>query len=186
MAHWLKECDETNNRRFEHTWVRYEEISTHVIRAVIVAEDSSFVTHRGFDWESIRHAIRHNRAGNRPLIGASTISQQLAKNLFLTGKQSIVRKIQEAAITAAIELVMPKRRILELYLNVVEWGVGIFGVGAAARHHFGVAAADLDRDQAAFLAAILPDPRSYDGASAPPPWQQIQRIIERMPRARFP
>lgn len=186
MRRWLADADKQTARDLKHEWVPYEEVSIDLVSAVVVAEDSSFVAHHGFDWGSIRSAIKHNMSGNRPLVGASTITQQLAKNLYLSGRQSIFRKVQEAIITAVIELVLPKRRILELYLNVVEWGVGIFGIGAAARQYFGVAPSELRGKEAALLAAILPDPRSQNLTASNLSTERTRRIEERMARARIP
>jgi monofunctional biosynthetic peptidoglycan transglycosylase len=168
-------------------WVGYERISAHLKRAVVAAEDAKFVGHEGFDWEAIQKAIEKNEREGRLVAGASTISQQLAKNLFLSGERSWLRKGQEAAITWMIEATMPKRRILELYLNVAEWGEGVFGAEEAARHHFGVAAAALSPEQAAWLAAILPSPRRYErGRTTPYLAGRVQTILARMVAAQIP
>ena len=145
-----------------HQWVPYARISAELKRAVIAAEDAKFIDHDGFDWEAIQKAMQKNQRKGRVMAGASTISQQLAKNLFLSGERSWLRKAQEAVITAMLEHAMGKRRILELYLNFGEWGDGVFGAEAAARRHFGVPASALEPGQAAWLAAILPSPRRYD------------------------
>ena len=151
-----------------HQWVPYERISPHLKRAVVAAEDARFLDHEGFDWEAIVQARAKNESRGKIVAGASTISQQLAKNLFLSGTRSWLRKAQEAAITWMIENTMSKRRILELYLNYAEWGEGVFGAEAAARHHFGVPASALTPEQGAWLAAILPSPRRYErGRSTP-------------------
>jgi len=147
-------------------WADYERISNHLKRAVVAAEDARFLDHEGFDWEAIQKAMAKNERRGKVVAGASTISQQLAKNLLLSGDRSYVRKGQEAVITWMIEHTMTKRRILELYLNVAEWGEGVFGAEAAARHHFGVPAARLSASQAAWLAAILPSPRKYRGGQS--------------------
>ncbi|OAI53383.1 monofunctional biosynthetic peptidoglycan transglycosylase [Betaproteobacteria bacterium SCGC AG-212-J23] len=147
--------------KLEQAWVPYDRISIHLKRAVVVAEDAKFLDHEGFDWEAIQEAMAKNQREGRVVAGASTISQQLAKNLFLSGERSWLRKGQEAIITWMLEQTMTKRRILELYLNVAEWGDGIFGAEAAARHHFGVSASGLTAEQGAWLAAILPSPRRY-------------------------
>ena len=144
-----------------HQWVPYRNISIHLKRAVIAAEDASFMEHRGFDWKGIRGAMEKNLREGEVVAGGSTITQQLAKNLFLSGDRAWWRKAQEAVIAVMIELVMDKRRILEIYLNVIEWGESVFGAEAAARHHFGVKAADLSAEQAARLAAMVPSPRRY-------------------------
>jgi len=146
----------------QHTWVPYPRISANLKLAVIAAEDSAFVDHEGFDWEGMEKAYEKNRKKGRIVAGGSTITQQLAKNLFLSGQRSYVRKGQEAIITWMLEDRMQKDRILEIYLNVVEWGNGVFGAEAAARHYYGVSAAQLSREQAAKLAAMLPNPRFYD------------------------
>jgi monofunctional biosynthetic peptidoglycan transglycosylase len=145
-----------------HQWVSYERISPHLKRAVVAAEDARFLDHEGFDWEAIVQARAKNEQRGRIVSGASTISQQVAKNLFLSGTRSWLRKGQEAMITWMIENTMSKRRILELYLNYAEWGEGVFGAEAAARHHFGVPASALTPEQGAWLAAILPSPRRYE------------------------
>ena len=146
----------------KHQWVPYERISPHLKRAVVAAEDARFLDHEGFDWEAIVQARAKNESRGKIVAGASTISQQLAKNLFLSGSRSWLRKGQEAAITWMIENTMSKRRILELYLNYAEWGEGVFGAEAAARYHFGVPAGALTPEQGAWLAAILPSPRRYE------------------------
>jgi len=147
--------------RLAHQWVPYRRISVHLKRAVVAAEDARFTSHRGFDWEEIRRAYERNVREGEIVRGASTITQQLAKNLFLSGERAWWRKGEEAAITVMLETVMTKRRILEIYLNVIEWGEGVFGAEAAARHHFGVSASELTAEQAARLAAMVPSPRSY-------------------------
>ena len=148
--------------RLRHQWVPYARISSHLKRAVVAAEDARFLDHEGFDWEAIQQAMARNERRGKIVAGASTISQQLAKNLFLSGSRSWVRKGQEALITWMLETTMSKRRILELYLNFAEWGEGVFGAEAAARHHFGLPAAALSQEQAAWLASILPSPRRYE------------------------
>src|SRR5438045_507337 len=138
--------------RLHQSWVPYARISVHLKRAVVAAEDARFLDHEGFDWTAIQKALVRNEKRGRVVAGASTISQQLAKNLFLSGERSWLRKGQEAIITWMLEDVLSKRRILELYMNVAEWGDGVFGVEAAARLHFGVSAAALSPEQAAWLA----------------------------------
>jgi len=148
--------------RLRQQWVPYDRISIHLKRAIIVAEDDKFVDHEGFDWDAIQKALEQNRRQGRVVRGGSTISQQLAKNLFLSDARTRTRKVQEAVITLMLEQTMDKRRILEIYLNVIEWGNGVFGAEAAARHYFGVSASQLTPAQAARLAAMLPRPRHYD------------------------
>jgi len=169
------------NARLDYTWVPYGRISVNLKRAVVVAEDAKFLDHEGFDWEAVKEAIAKNQREGRVVAGASTISQQLAKNLFLSGERSWLRKAQEAIITWMLETTMSKRRILELYLNVAEWGDGVFGAEAAARHHFGVPAAALNAEQSAWLAAILPAPRKYvRGRSTPYIDSRVATILARM------
>lgn len=143
-------------------WTPYAAISPWAKRAVVAAEDAHFVAHHGFDWSALRRALRANMAADEVVQGGSTISQQLAKNLFLSPRQNLWRKGQEALITLMLETALPKKRILWLYLNVIEWGEGIFGIGAAARHYFDRAPHELSRWQAALLAARIPRPRFYD------------------------
>lgn len=143
-------------------WTPLSRISPYLQRAVIITEDASFYNHHGFDWEGIRDAAERNWEDGESRRGGSTITQQLAKNLYLSSEKNYLRKIHEAIITRALEKRLSKRRILELYLNVVEWGKGIYGAEAAARHHFGKSAQDLEPAEAALLAAILPSPRRYD------------------------
>jgi monofunctional biosynthetic peptidoglycan transglycosylase len=162
-----------------HTWVGFSEISASAKLAVIASEDQKFVAHSGFDVDAIAKAWSHNERGSR-IRGGSTISQQLAKNLFLWSGRSWARKGLEAWFTLWIELLWPKQRVLEVYLNVIELGPGVFGVGAAAEEFFGVPAAQLDRREAALLAAVLPNPRRFSATSPSPyvrtraTWIQVQ------------
>ena len=173
--------------RLRHHWVPYSRISEHLKRAVVAAEDAKFLDHEGFDWEAIQKAIEKNERRGRVVAGASTITQQLAKNLFLSGSRSWLRKGQEAVITWMMERTMSKRRILELYLNVAEWGDGIFGAEAAARYHFGIPAAALGPEQSAWLAAILPSPKRYErGRETPYIAGRIATISSRMTGAQIP
>lgn len=146
--------------RLRYRWTPWEEISAQLPIAVVAAEDQKFPSHRGFDVAAIRDALAEAGDGGR-LRGASTISQQTAKNLFLWGGRSFVRKGLEAYFTALIELLWPKRRILEVYCNIAEFGDGIYGAAAASEHFFGIPPARLDRYQSALLAAALPSPRRY-------------------------
>lgn len=141
----------------QRDWMPIETMSPRIAYAVMAAEDQNFCTHKGFDFNAISKAMESNRNGKK-LRGASTISQQVAKNVFLWPQRSWVRKGFEAWFTLLIEVLWPKQRTLEVYLNVAEWGNGIYGADAAARHHFGRSAADLSRSQAARLASILPSP----------------------------
>ena len=173
--------------KLRYSWVSYERISEHLKRAVIAAEDARFLDHDGFDWEAIQQAMQKNERRGKVVAGASTISQQLAKNMFLSGERSWLRKGEEAAITWMMERTLSKRRILELYLNVAEWGEGVFGAEAAARHHFGVPAAALGAEQSAWLAAILPSPRRYDrGRETPYLSGRMATISSRMSEAQIP
>ncbi len=146
----------------KYKWVDYAKISNHLKRAVIASEDSKFVNHEGFDWEGIEKAYEKNLKKGKLVAGGSTISQQLAKNLFLSSKRTPWRKGEEVIITLMLEKMLSKQRILEIYLNVIEWGNGVFGAEAASRHYFKTSAAGLSREQAAKLAAMVPNPRFYD------------------------
>jgi len=143
--------------RLDYRWVRWDRISPQAGLAVIGAEDQNFATHHGFDFESIQKALDEHESGRR-LRGASTISQQVAKNMFLWSGRSFIRKGLEAWFTVLIELTWPKRRILEVYLNIIELGDGVFGVEAASRRYFRKPAAQLGPEEAALLAAVLPNP----------------------------
>lgn len=189
MERRLDALQEKNPRaRLQYQWVPYERISANLKRAVVAAEDARFLDHEGFDWEMIQKAMARNEKRGRVVAGGSTISQQLAKNLFLSGERSWLRKGQEAIITWMLENMLSKRRILELYLNVAEWGEGgIFGAEAAARHHFGIPAASLDANQAAWLAVILPSPRRYDrGRMTPYVAGRVETIRARMGYVQIP
>ena len=178
---------ETPGARLRYSWVPYQRISEHLKRAVVAAEDARFLDHEGFDWDAIQKAMQKNERRGKVVAGASTISQQLAKNLFLSGSRSWPRKAQEAIITWMMERTLSKRRILELYLNLAEWGEGVFGAEAAARHHFGVPAAALTAEQGAYLAAILPSPRRYDrGRETPYIAGRMTTISSRMISAQIP
>ena len=169
-----------------HQWVPYEQISVHLKRAVIAAEDDSFVDHEGFDLEGIERALEKNEKKGRAVAGGSTISQQLAKNLFLSPSRSYLRKAQEAVITVMIEQLWSKRRILEVYLNVVEWGEGVFGAEAAARRYYGVPASRLGPSEAARLAVMLPNPRRYERSFGPRLAAHAERIRRRMAYSQVP
>jgi monofunctional glycosyltransferase len=171
----------------KHRWVPYERISVSLKRAVITAEDARFAEHEGVDWEAIEKAYKDNVKRGRPARGGSTITQQLAKNLFLSPERSYVRKAQELVITYMIEAFWDKRRILEVYLNVVEWGEGVFGAEAAARHYFGTSAGQLGAEQAARLAAFLPNPKRYGRVRSGPYLDgRTAAILRYMPDAVVP
>jgi monofunctional biosynthetic peptidoglycan transglycosylase len=147
--------------RIFQNWVSYSKISPYLIKAVLIAEDDKFWNHEGFDYEAIQKAIEKDLRAKKFKFGGSTITQQLARNLFLSPEKSLLRKISEAVITWRMEKVLSKKRILELYFNVAEWGEGIFGAEAASRHYFGKPSSELNPEEAARLAAILPNPRRY-------------------------
>ena len=169
-----------------YRWVPYDKISIHLKRAVIAAEDDKFIDHEGFDWEGIQKAIEKNQKKGRMVAGGSTISQQLAKNLFLSPSRSYLRKAEEAIITVMIEALWDKRRILEVYLNVVEWGNGIFGCEAAAQRYYRIPAAQLAPAQAARLAVMLPNPRKYEKSYGPRLAAHAARIQGRMQYSEVP
>lgn len=150
--------DEAYDFRFDY--VGRDRISEHAFHAVVAAEDTRFYQHHGIDWVELEKAREEARRRGRPPRGASTITQQFVKNLFLTTHRSYVRKGLEFPLALLADLILPKERLLELYLNVIEWGPGIYGVEAAAQHYYGTSAANLSRDQASRLAAVIPAPRS--------------------------
>lgn len=170
-----------------HKWVPYANISIHLKRAIIAAEDAKFLNHEGFDIEGIQKAVEKNLKRGRLVAGGSTISQQLAKNLFLSADKSFVRKGQEVIITLMIETTWSKRRILEVYLNVIEWGDGIYGAQAASRRYFKKSAANLTPGQAASLAAMVPNPRWFEDHRASGKYQRrIAMISARMYQVQVP
>jgi len=172
--------------RLQYEWVDYGNISPNLKRAVIAAEDGKFLMHNGFDWEGMRNAMEKNLKRDSLSAGGSTISQQLAKNLFLSPTKSYLRKLQEALITVMIEVCWDKRRILEVYLNVVEWGDGVFGAQAAAQRHFRVAPARLSAAQAARMAVMLPNPRKYERRLPAHAARYANQVLRRMPATRIP
>ncbi|MSQ21164.1 MAG: monofunctional biosynthetic peptidoglycan transglycosylase [Betaproteobacteria bacterium] len=173
--------------RLKHLWFEYARISVHLKRALIVSEDAKFVNHEGFDWAAIEKALEKNLQRGKVVSGGSTISQQLAKNLFLSSDRSLIRKVQEAIITLMLEAVLPKRRIFEIYLNIIEWGEGVFGAQAAATHYFQINAGQLNEWQAARLAAMVPSPRYFDkNRNAPYLDRQTETLLTRMPAAVVP
>jgi len=181
----LREKDPKATIKFQ--WVPYARISTNLKRAVIAAEDAKFLDHEGFDWEGIAKAREKNERKGRVVAGGSTITQQLAKNLFLSPSKSYLRKGQEAIIALMLEAFLPKQRILELYLNVIEWGNGVFGAEAAAKRYFGVPAAQLSAEQAARLAAMIPSPRRFERNPGSEYLDgRVATILARMPAAAVP
>lgn len=173
--------------RLDHQWVAYERIAPALRSAIVVAEDARFLDHAGIDWQAVEDAFWRNLRADGIVRGGSTISQQLAKNLFLSERRTYLRKAREATLALLIEQSLDKRRILELYLNVIEWGDGVFGAEAAARHYYGVGASRLSRWQAAMLAARIPRPRYYDRSGTTRYlYQRAAQITEWMPNARVP
>lgn len=176
-----------SNVKIRQNWVPYSAIATPVKRAVIAAEDAGFAFHDGVDWESIEKAARENIRRGQVRRGGSTITMQLAKNLFLSSDRSYARKAQELVITGMLELALDKQRILELYLNTAEWGLGVFGIEATAQHYFDVSASQLDAMQAAWLASVLPSPKRFDrNRESDYLTQRAFIILERMPLVALP
>jgi monofunctional biosynthetic peptidoglycan transglycosylase len=193
---------EKDQLKWRQQWVSYEKLSEHLKRAVIASEDDSFVDHDGIDWEALEKAWQKNtraeaqaakratkpaKTGRAKVVGGSTITQQLAKNLFLSGERTLLRKGQEFVITLLLEAILSKQRILEIYLNSVEWGEGVFGAEAAAQHYFRKPASGLTPLEAARLAVMLPRPRYFE--KLPNSSYLAERaavIAERMPKAQLP
>ena len=148
--------------RINQSWVPFSKISPYLVKAVLIAEDDKFWEHEGFDYEAIQKAIEKDLKAKKFKFGGSTITQQLARNLYLSPEKSLFRKISEAVITWRMERVLSKKRILEIYLNVAEWGDGIFGAEAASRHYYGKPPSELTPEEAARLASVLPNPRKYN------------------------
>jgi monofunctional biosynthetic peptidoglycan transglycosylase len=167
--------------RPQQSWVSLDRISPRVVQAVVLSEDARFYGHEGIDWDAVYEAAQHDLKVRRFARGASTLTQQLAKNLWLGTERSLWRKVKEAILAAKLERSLSKRRILALYLNVVELDDGVFGVEAGARHRFGVPAADLSVAQAVALAAMLPAPRRVD-LSHPSRWFALRarRLLDRL------
>ena len=149
-------------KKIVQRWVPLSQISPYVIKAVIIAEDDKFWSHEGFDFDAMQKALEKDLKEKKFKVGGSTISQQLAKNLYLSPSKNPIRKIMEAVLTWRFERNLSKKRIIEIYLNVAEWGDGLFGVEAAAQHYYGKPASDLSAMESARLAAVLPNPRRYD------------------------
>ena len=156
----LQEKDE--NATLRHQWVNYNQISIHIKQAVIAAEDAKFIDHEGFDWEGIEKAYEKNKRRKKIVAGGSTISQQLAKNLFLSNQRTPWRKAEETIITLMLETILSKQRILEIYLNVIEWGNNVYGIEAASLHYFSAHAKELNSFQSAKLASMIPNPKYYE------------------------
>lgn len=148
--------------RITQIWVPLSSISPYLIKAVLIGEDDKFWSHEGFDYEAIKKAIEKDIKAGKFKFGGSTISQQLAKNLYLSPSKTPFRKLREAIITWKMEKILSKRRILTIYLNIAEWGEGIFGIEAAARHYYGKSASELNPEESARLSAVLPNPRKFN------------------------
>jgi monofunctional biosynthetic peptidoglycan transglycosylase len=193
---------ETGDLPWRQQWVDASRISDHLKRAVIASEDSGFTDHRGVDWDAVQNAWERNQraesrssqrssraqtAASAKLIGGSTITQQLAKNLMLSGERTALRKAQELVLTWALETLLSKQRILEIYLNHVEWGEGVFGAEAAAQHYYRVDASRLNAAQAARLAVMLPAPKRFEKRpSSPYIASRTATILARMPSVVLP
>ena len=188
MEDRLEVLQEKNpDANLRHKWVPYKRISMNLKRALVASEDANFLEHEGFDWEAMQKAYEKNLRKGKVVAGGSTISQQLAKNLFLAGQRSVFRKLEEAFITVMIEAVMDKRRIFEIYLNIIEWGNGVFGAEAASRYYFRKSASELDAWEAAKLAAMVPNPRFYDRHRDTAYLQRrTSLILARMPSSEVP
>jgi monofunctional biosynthetic peptidoglycan transglycosylase len=170
--------DEVEDFEVDIRWQPLSRISPHLVRAVIAAEDVNFIEHSGIDWYAVWDAVQTNRSEGQVVRGGSTITQQLAKNLFLSSWQSYIRKAQEAVVAYELEAFVGKRRIMEIYLNVIEWDDGIYGAEAAARHYFRRSARSLTPEQAAYLAAIIPGPRkAFNPRKSPRRHAQAHRRI---------
>jgi monofunctional biosynthetic peptidoglycan transglycosylase len=179
---------EGREAKIDKSWVSYEEINKKVFKALVSAEDGRFMTHKGFDWQAIKAAQRYNdRMDGEKKRGASTISMQTAKNAFLWHGRNYVRKALEAYFTVLIEAIWGKKRILEVYANIIEWGYGIYGVQAASKYYFGKEAKDLTTQEAALLAAVVPNPRRWNAGA---PTNYIRRranwIMSRMNSVAIP
>jgi len=188
MAQRMDELRAKNSRApLQYRWVPYARISVQLKHAMIAAEDAKFAEHGGFDWDGIEKALEKNRKKGHVVAGGSTITQQLAKNLFLSPAKSYWRKAEEAAVTVLLEAMLPKQRIFELYLNVIEWGDGVFGAEAAAQRYFRVSAGQLSAEQAARLAAMTPSPRVFERRPDSSYLDgRVATILARMPGAVVP
>ena len=170
--------------RLRQTWVPYDRISPLLRRAVLTAEDDAFYQHGGLDWSELRAAARRDLEERRVVRGGSTITQQLAKNLFLGDRRTVTRKLTEVFLAPRMERTLSKRRIFELYLNLIEWGDGVFGAEAAAQRYFGVSAADLSPRQALLLAAVIINPHRYSVLDPPRRIERRVRMIASRMRRR--
>lgn len=179
--------DKNPHAQLQHKWMPYNRISDSLKQALIASEDAKFVDHEGFDWDGIQKAYEKNLKKGKIVSGGSTISQQLAKNLFLSSRRTPWRKGEEVLVTVMLEHLMEKERIFEIYMNVIEWGDGVFGAEAAARHYYQTSAAQLSPQQAAKLAAMVPNPRYYDKhREAKGLLRKTEIILSRMNDAEIP
>jgi monofunctional biosynthetic peptidoglycan transglycosylase len=195
-SEWLRLTRSHTAFQWHQQWVPIGQISVHLQRAIITSEDDLFTQHHGVHWDAMHKAWqknersllvaqKHGHAAH--LVGGSTISQQLVKNLFLSGERNYARKVQELMLTGMLEAVLSKRRILEIYLNHVEWGQGVFGAQAAARQHFGKNASELNEWEAARLAVMLPRPKWFERHPDSPYWaDRSEVILSRMAGAKTP
>ncbi len=176
-----------NQAQIKYQWVDYDKISKYVKRATVAAEDAKFMSHHGLRWSAIRAAIRSNIFHAKTAPGGSTLTQQTVKNLFLTHERSYWRKAEEIMLAPIVELIWGKKRILEVYLNIAEYGNGIFGIEAAAKHYYKTTAAKLNRAQAVWLTSILINPKQYqDKSRTAVLLKRIQRISRDMNRVEIP
>lgn len=169
----------SSSESIHHKWISLEEMPKDIVKAVIASEDAHFLSHNGFDFKAIKQAIEHNKKNNKTKRGASTISQQTAKNVFLWPSRSWLRKGLEAYFTVLIELFWDKQRIIEVYLNSIEMGDGIFGIAAVADKHFDKEPEKLSKRQCALIAATLPNPIKFNSAAPSPYMRKRQRVILR-------
>lgn len=167
---------------YDRQWVDFEDISPNVVRAVMMSEDGQFCNHGGVDWNQLQSVIDDAMAGEATR-GASTIPMQTAKNLFLWNGRSFIRKGLELPLAMAADAVWPKQRMMEIYLNVAEWGPGVYGIEAAARYHFKTSAAELSRQQSALLAASLPNPIDRVASKPGPGLKRLANVVDRRARA---
>lgn len=184
---FMRAFSEESGEIANYDWTDYSRISENVKRAVIAAEDTRFMDHAGFDWHAIKNAASRNVREGRISAGGSTITQQLAKNLFFSGDKTFVRKLNESVVAVMLECFLSKKRIFELYLNVIEWGQGIYGVNQAARHYFDLPPSRLNPEQAARLASYIPAPRVfYFRGDTVKSLGKTNDIRGRMSQSRFP
>lgn len=188
MIRSIEAITEGRNQQISRDWISYEAVSKNLIRAIIAAEDARFMSHNGIDWKAVEDSKNYNkRHKGRKKRGASTITMQTAKNTFLNHSRNYIRKGFEAYFTYLIESIWDKRRIMEVYINVVEWGDGLYGAEAASKKFFGKSASDLSRNEAALLASVLPNPHRWSPAK---PTNYINKrvgwIINRMGGVQIP